>query len=202
MFSCKSLYNLEGYVTLYGVHCIYTRNTRSPLYNWRDQTGVKCFRGGKDERATVRLIVKYDGMLGNISFDFQAKIILAYEVVVYISRLYIPTKRVHFPKWLRPETSRNVLFRFAHRAAIAQTVIFHLYRIVIRCDCNSNPNLQLRRHWKTVDSTSSKTSVGQESFPTYRVSRRRKSVLLHASFSREVRKSRSKFIIWEFPRTC
>jgi len=66
IFPRKSLYNLEGYVTLYGINCIYTRNTRSLLYNWRDQTGVKCFRGGKDERATVRLIVKYDGMLGNV----------------------------------------------------------------------------------------------------------------------------------------
>lgn len=67
----KSLYNVIQYS-----HCIYTRNTRSPLCNWQDQTSVKCFRRGKDERATVRLIVKYDGMLGNVSFDFQPKIML------------------------------------------------------------------------------------------------------------------------------
>lgn len=183
MFSRKSLYNLEGYVTLYGIHCIYTRNMRSPLCNWRDQTGVKCFREGKDERATVRLIVKYDGMLGNVWFPSEDY--AAYEDVAHIPRPY-PNKACILSKMI----TSGVLFRFASHAAIAQTVIFHLYRIVIRCDCNSNPNLQLRRHWKTVDSTSSKTSVGQESFPTYRVSRRRKSVLLHASFSREVRKSK------------
>lgn len=50
-----------------------------PLCNWRDQTGVKCFRQGKDERATVRLIVKYDGAPGNVSFDFQEKITLLVE---------------------------------------------------------------------------------------------------------------------------
>lgn len=175
------------------------RNTRLPLFNWRDQTGVKCFRreGWKSNHAADREIWRFAWK--HIVWFPSEDYIVAYENVAHIPRHYIPIKRVHFQKWLRPETSRNVLFRFA---AIAQTVIFHLYRIVIRCDCNSNPNLQLRRHWKTVDSTSSKTSVGQESFPTYRVSRRRKSVLLHASFSREVRKSRCKFIIWEFPRTC
>jgi len=42
-----------------------------PLCNWRDQTSVKCFCQEEDEIATVRLIVKYDGVLRNVSFDFR-----------------------------------------------------------------------------------------------------------------------------------
>lgn len=82
------------------------------------------------------------------------------------------------------------------------TVIFHVYRVVIRRDYGSNPNSQLKRHWKTVDSTSSKTSAGWE-----RVSPRSERqgggrtryymLVFHEKFA-----SRSKFIIWVFPRTC
>lgn len=58
-----------------------------------------------------------------------------------------PSKACNFLlKMITSDREDDAYLEFAFHAAISPNEIFHVYRVVIRRNCGSNPNLQLKRH--------------------------------------------------------